>query len=87
MRRGFPPRVPLDLAPVVLFGFDPHISEDALPSVPVYQLPSTSLATRDSKCFVSVSMAVTGRDAAYEGPLMHCGARLSATGCRPGGCF
>ena len=35
---------------------------------------SRDTATRDSNCFVSASMAVTGRDAAYEDPLIHCGA-------------
>ena len=36
---------------------------------------SRGASTRDSKCFVSVSMAVTGRDAVYEDPLIHGGAR------------
>ncbi len=48
---------------------------------------SKDASTRDSKCFVSVSMAPTGRDPACEDPLMHCGAWPSSTGCRLGGCF
>ena len=47
---------------------------------------SRDASTRDSKCFVSVSMAPAGRDAACEDPHPDGGVRPSTTRYCPGGC-